>query len=71
MADLSLDSNRFPDPDRAYRMIIEAHRGLSDVDSAALNARLVLILANELGDPGRLAAALALARQSLGETPAR
>jgi len=68
---LTLDANRFPDPDRAYRMIIEAHRGLSDADSAALNARLVLLLANELGDPARLAEALALARATLGEVPAR
>lgn len=72
MADrkLTLDANRFPEPDRAYRMIIEAHRGLSDADSAALNARLVLLLANELGDTERLAQALALARATLPGGPA-
>lgn len=54
-------ASRFPDPDRAYRALIEAHRGLSDEESAALNTRLVLILANHIGDPRVLAEALALA----------
>ncbi|EIM24833.1 DUF2783 domain-containing protein [Microvirga lotononidis] len=57
--------SRFPDPDRAYRALIEAHRGLSDEQSAALNSSLVLILANHIGDVAVLQDALALARQSL------
>ncbi len=59
------DRPRFADPDAAYRAIIEAHRGLSNEDSAALNAALVLILANQLGDQAALEEALALARASL------
>ncbi len=58
---LSTQSN-FPDPDTAYRALVEAHRGLSEAESAALNARLVLILANHIGDPQILAEALRLAR---------
>jgi hypothetical protein len=58
-------SSRFADPDSAYRALIEAHRGLSDEQSAALNAALVLILANQLGDMAALEDALALARKSL------
>jgi Protein of unknown function (DUF2783) len=58
---LEIDS-RFPDPDRAYRALIEAHRGLSDEESAALNTRLVLILANHVGDQDVLEAAIALAK---------
>ena len=61
MAALHLES-RFPDPDRAYRSLIEAHRGLSDEESAALNTRLVLILANHVGDHGGAAEALLLAQ---------
>ena len=57
---LQTDS-RFPDPVRAYRVLIEAHRGLSDEVSAALNTRLVLILANHVGDQDVLEAAIALA----------
>jgi len=60
--------SRFPDPDRAYRALIEAHRGLSDEESAALNTSLVLILANHIGDPAVLQQALALAKQSLVQT---
>lgn len=36
--------------DDLYEALIAAHRGLSDDDSAALNARLVLLLANHVGD---------------------
>lgn len=55
---------RLPDPDQAYRMLIEAHRGLSDEDSAALDTRLVLILANHIGEAEVLAAAIALAKRA-------
>ncbi|HEX2134699.1 MAG TPA: DUF2783 domain-containing protein [Microvirga sp.] len=58
---LETDS-RFPDPDLAYRALIDAHRGLSDEESAVLNTRLVLILANHVGDHDVLAAAIALAK---------
>ena len=59
-------ASRLPDPDQAYRMLIEAHRGLSDEESAELNTRLVLILANHIGDPQALAEAIALAREAPG-----
>jgi Protein of unknown function (DUF2783) len=67
-ANLDLDS-RFEDPDAAYRAIIAAHRGLDDEASAALNAALVLILANQIGDHEVLAGALKLARQTLEKRP--
>ena len=60
----------FDDPDRAFRALIEAHRGLSEEESAALNTRLVLILANHIGDADILAEALALAKRALGAGPA-
>lgn len=63
---LSTES-RFPDPDLAYRTLIEAHRGLSDEESAALNTRLVLILANQIGDLAVLAEAIALAKGVSGD----
>ncbi|WP_201829911.1 DUF2783 domain-containing protein [Microvirga zambiensis] len=55
--------SRFADPDRAYRGLIEAHRGLTDEQSAALNSRLVLILANHIGDHAVLREALELAKR--------
>jgi predicted metal-dependent hydrolase len=60
-----LTDSRFPDPDLAYRALIEAHRGLSDEASAALNTRLVLLLANHIGDQEVLAEALRLAKGTL------
>ena len=57
---LSLAAN-FADGDAAFRALAEAHRGLSAEESAALNARLVLLLANHIGDDAVLREALALA----------
>jgi hypothetical protein len=57
--------NRFADPDAAFRLIVEAHRGLTDEESADLNARLVLILANHAGDVSVLRQALDLALKEL------
>ena len=55
------------DADRLYAAIIDAHSGLSDADSMALNARLVLLLANHIGDEAVLREALATARRSIGK----
>ena len=57
---LSTSSN-FPRPDDALRAVVEAHRGLSDEQSANLDATLVLILANHIGDLDVLREAIALA----------
>jgi predicted metal-dependent hydrolase len=62
---LLVTESRFDDPDRAYRALIEAHRGLSDEKSAALNSRLVLILANHIGDQSVLQEAIKLAKRSM------
>ena len=66
MSKLVTDS-RFANPDAAYSAIIEAHRGLGEAMSGELNARLVLILANHIGDADVLGQALALAREGLEE----
>jgi Protein of unknown function (DUF2783) len=51
--------------DDFYESLIRAHEGLSEGESHTLNARLVLILANHIGDLTILQEALALARHSL------
>lgn len=53
------------DADGLYAAIIEAHSGLSPDDSMALNARLVLLLANHIGDAEVLQEAIAAARASM------
>lgn len=47
--------------DDFYEALIETHRGLSDAQSELLNAKLVLLLANHIGDLAVLREALALA----------
>jgi hypothetical protein len=53
-------------PDDFYQELIDAHRDLSEAQSALLNARLILLLANHVGDLAVLREALAAARQDLG-----
>ena len=61
---LSTDSN-FTKPDDAFRAVVEAHRGLSEAQSADLDTALVLILANHIGDIGVLREAIELAKRRM------
>ncbi len=63
MAELTLTPN-LDRPDDFYAALIATHDGLSDDESAALNARLILILANQIGDTEVLAAALQAAAKA-------
>ena len=49
-------------PDDFYQALIDAHAGLTEEQSAALNARLVLLLANQIGDLRTLRQTIAAAR---------
>jgi hypothetical protein len=55
----------FSPGDDFYEALIEAHRDLTDEQSEALNARLVLVLSNHIGDIGVLKEAFAVARRGL------
>jgi hypothetical protein len=57
--------SQFADPDAAYLALVEARRNFSAVEAAALDARLVLILANHIGDIDVLKEAIALAKQTV------
>ena len=61
---------RLAPPDEFYQALIDAHAGLDDDASAALNARLVLLLANHIGDLETLREALAVARGTLSRPAA-
>lgn len=50
-----------PDPDGFYAALVQAHEGLTDAQSAELNARLVFLLANQIGDQGILLDCIAAA----------
>jgi Protein of unknown function (DUF2783) len=57
--------------DAFYDALIAAHQGLSDAQSELLNARLVLLLANHVGDLSVLREAIALARGGAASATAR
>ncbi|MHC0052160.1 DUF2783 domain-containing protein [Actibacterium sp. D379-3] len=59
-----IDTPHLADHDGFYAELLANHRGLTEAESQALNARLILILANHIGDRAVLSAALDLARQS-------
>ena len=54
----------FSPGDDFYEALIDAHNGLTDEQSEALNARLILVLANHIGDLRVLREALEAARTS-------
>ncbi|WP_299355120.1 DUF2783 domain-containing protein [uncultured Shimia sp.] len=60
MSDLTLAPN-IAGADDFYAELLATHEGLSKSDSDALNARLVLVLANHIGDRAILTQALAAA----------
>ncbi len=55
----------FSPGDDFYQELIDTHRDLSDEQSAQVNAKLVLILSNHIGDLSVLREAMALARKGV------
>ena len=54
-------------PDDFYEALIDMHRDLDDAQSQAVNARLILLLANHIGDFDTLREAMQLARDPAAE----
>ncbi|MCB1385964.1 MAG: DUF2783 domain-containing protein [Nitratireductor sp.] len=54
------------DPDGFYAELIGIHEGLDEAESQALNARLILLLANHIGDRAVLSEALTAAAANEG-----
>lgn len=52
-------------PDDFYEVLIDAHRDLSSTQSQEMNAALVLLLANHIGDMDVVKEALQRARESV------
>lgn len=57
-------------PDDFYEALIDMHRDLDDAASQAVNARLILLLANHIGDADTLAEAMRLARTAADDSAA-
>jgi len=64
MSQLNTQSN-FNVPDAFYERLISAHRDLSTNESNSMNAALVLLLSNHIGDLNIISQALEEARRSV------
>ncbi|TDF37252.1 DUF2783 domain-containing protein [Alteromonadaceae bacterium M269] len=53
----------FSDPDRFYAALTDLHRDLDPKQSECVNARLILLLANHIGDFDTLQDALSIAKE--------
>ena len=58
------------DADDFYEALIDMHRDLTPEESRLVNAKLILLLANHLGDGAVLRDAMARARDGVGTAPA-
>ena len=58
-----------PDTDAFYTALLTAHEGLDEAESHALNARLILMMADEIGDVARLHELLIRVRALSDEAP--
>ena len=67
MSELILEPN-FSDADAFYAALADIHRDRSPQQSEQINARLILLLANQVGDQAILQQALAIASQLDSET---
>lgn len=65
MTGLNVDAN-LAHPDDFYERLIELHRDLSRDDSELVNCKLILLLANHIGDDAVLRDAMARARDGVG-----
>lgn len=61
---LNVEPN-LPDPDAFYEMLIDSHRDLDEEQSRMLNAQLILLLSNHIGDLGVLREAVTIARATV------
>ncbi len=55
----------FANPDEFYDALIEAHRDMTEEQSAEVNAKLILLLANHIGDMDVIREALEVAREGV------
>jgi hypothetical protein len=65
-AQLNVEPN-VADPDAFYEMLVDTHQDLTDEQSRMLNAQLVLLLSNHIGDLDVLREACAIARANVAQ----
>jgi len=60
-----MTDNRLASPDDFYEALIDTHRDLTAEQSGMVNAKLILLLANHIGDMDTLREALSIARKGV------
>jgi len=61
-------SPNIPDPDGFYQELIDSQRDMTDAEAEMMNCKLILILANHIGDRAVLRQAIATAAAKPGTT---
>lgn len=56
---------RIDDPDSLYETLVHMHEGLDERQSHLVNARLILLLANHIGDRAVVEQAIRMAREGI------
>ncbi|MFT4511077.1 DUF2783 domain-containing protein [Caballeronia sp. 15711] len=56
---------RLADPDAFYEALIDMHRDLGNDESQLVNAKLILLLSNQIGDMDVLREAMSMARSGV------
>jgi hypothetical protein len=59
------------DPDAIYQILVDAHEDLTAEQGHLLDTRLILLLANHIGEPAVVAQAVAAARDGIAPAPDR
>ena len=62
-----IKDQNFESPDDFYEVLVNAHDGLSDDESRRLNAKIILLLANAIGNKDLLEEIILTARKSFVE----
>ena len=62
-----IKEQNFESPDDFYEVLVNAHDGLSDDESRLLNAKIILLLANAIGNKNLLEEIILTARKSFVE----
>ena len=65
MAPASLNTKPSSDPEAVYQALVEAHRDLTAEQATIVDTKLILLLANHIGDPAVIAEAVAAAREGI------
>jgi hypothetical protein len=65
MTGISLRLEPAADPDAIYQILVDAHDALDAEQSRIMETRLILLLANHIGDPGVITQAVVAARATL------